>query len=133
MSSLPRQFTTWLDLFDHWQTLMTGLIAIVAAGIVVSAPEFFARRRARQEIESIRVALAVEARRLLDTMIETHKALLNAMRLLEEAGIKTVGGLPSTLLERTHALQNALKRILRSLVPHHRGFDRLALSRLQIG
>jgi hypothetical protein len=24
-------FTTWLDLFDHWQTLAAGLLAVVAA------------------------------------------------------------------------------------------------------
>jgi hypothetical protein len=31
----PWHFTTWLDLVDHWQTVIAGLIALIAAIITV--------------------------------------------------------------------------------------------------
>ena len=71
----PWHFTTWLDLFDHWQSLTAGLAAIVAALIAVFGAEFFAWLRARREDKAVRASLAVEIRSLLNVLIDTHEIL----------------------------------------------------------
>ena len=35
VSAEPWHFTTWLDLFDHWQALIAGALGFAAAIIVV--------------------------------------------------------------------------------------------------
>jgi hypothetical protein len=70
------EVTHWLTVrFAPWQTLLAGLLAIVAAVIAVGGAEFFARRRANREIDEIRLALAVEIRSLLIVLIEIHGIL----------------------------------------------------------
>ena len=64
------QFTTWLDLLDHWQTFAAGVLALVAAIIAV----WVARRKERREIEAMRLSLAVEIRRLVNILLQTHEA-----------------------------------------------------------
>jgi hypothetical protein len=105
-------FTTWLD---HWQTLAAGLIAIVAALIAVGVPEFFARRRARREVEAMRVALAVEARRLMDTMIEAHSVLVKMLKIREESAIRSAGFIPAAEQERARAGEASVRSIGRKL------------------
>ena len=61
-------------LYD-WQTLITGLAAIVAALIAVFGAEFFAWLRARREDKAVRASLAVEIRSLLNVLIDTHEIL----------------------------------------------------------
>ena len=61
-------------LYD-WQTLITGLAAIVAALIAVFGAEFFAWLRARREDKAVRASLAVEIRSLLNILIDTHQIL----------------------------------------------------------
>jgi hypothetical protein len=72
-------FTTWLNPFttwlDHRQTLATGLTAIVAAVIAVGVPECFARRRAKQELQAMRLSLGVEIRLLIVLLLDTHRSL----------------------------------------------------------
>ena len=75
----PWQFTMWLDLLDHWQTLAAGFLAMAAAlvagffalkaaSIVVQA----ARQQERREVEAIRLSLAVEIRHLVKVLLQTH-------------------------------------------------------------
>jgi hypothetical protein len=64
----PWHFTTWLDLFDHWQTLATGFLALAAALIAVGV----ALRKDRREVRAMRLSLAVEIRRLINIMLQTH-------------------------------------------------------------
>jgi hypothetical protein len=71
----PWHFTTWLDLFDHWQTFVAGLVAIVAAVLAVGGPEFFASRRAWREIEALRAALAGEIRFYVDLLTNMREIL----------------------------------------------------------
>ena len=54
-------------LYD-WQTVIAGVFALVAAGLAVRA----ARQRERREVEAIRLSLAVEIRRLVDILCQTH-------------------------------------------------------------
>jgi hypothetical protein len=69
------QFTTWLALFDHWQSLVAGVLAFVAAVIVVGFSELFAGRQRRREVAAIRASLAVEISEFIKLMIETHVVL----------------------------------------------------------
>jgi hypothetical protein len=62
------QFTTWLALLDHWQTLAPGILALGAALIAVRA----ARQKERREVQAIRTSLAVEIRRLVNILLQAH-------------------------------------------------------------
>jgi hypothetical protein len=83
--------------------------------IAVSAPEFFARRRARQEVDAIRVALTVEAQRLVEIMIETHSVLLSMLGSLMESGISGVGAIARAEMERSNQAAIAARSIGRTL------------------
>lgn len=102
----------WLD---HWQSLAAGLVALLAAILAVFGAEFFARRKERRETEGIRIALAVEARRLMDTMIETHAVLVNMLKIRETSAIRSVGLIPGAELERARAGENTISSIGRLL------------------
>jgi hypothetical protein len=71
----PWHFTTWLELLDHWQSLIAGVLAFVAAVIVVGFSELFAGRQRRREIAAIRASLAVEISEFIEWMTETHRVL----------------------------------------------------------
>ncbi len=71
----PWHFTTLPDVFDHWQSLLAGLLAFFAALIVVGGSEYFGRRKERREIAAIRASLGVEIRLFIVTLFETHKVL----------------------------------------------------------
>jgi hypothetical protein len=81
----------------------------------VFGTEFFAQRKERREIEGIRVALAVEARGLMDTMIATHAALVDMLSIHETSAIRSVGAVPAAELERARAAEKAVRSIGRSL------------------
>lgn len=69
------QFTTWLDLFDHWQTLEAGLLAFVAGLLAFVAAVIalrFERRREQRENDAILLSLAAEIRPLLSMLCETR-------------------------------------------------------------
>jgi hypothetical protein len=111
----PWHFKTLLDLLDHWQSLAAGLVAVFAASIAVGGAEFFARRKERRETEGIRVALVVEARRLMDTMIETHAVLVNMLKIRERFAIRSFGAVPDHETESARAGEQAVSSIGRSL------------------
>jgi hypothetical protein len=75
----PWHFTTWLDLLDHWQSLVGGLLAFLAAVIVVGGSEFFARQKEQRETDAIRASLAVEIRQTINVLIDTHKVFKRAL------------------------------------------------------
>ena len=58
----PWHFLTWLDLFDHWQTVVAGVIALIAAIITVGVTLRIERRQAKRELDALRKSLAVELR-----------------------------------------------------------------------
>ena len=66
----PWQFTTGLDLPDHWQTLAAGVLAVLAAvgGTIVAVSA------ARREVKAMRLSLAVEIRRLVNVLLQAHEA-----------------------------------------------------------
>ncbi len=65
-TSPPWQFTTWLDLLDHWQTIVAGFFAVLAAvlGTIVAV------LAARREVKAMRLSLAVEIRRLVNILLD---------------------------------------------------------------
>jgi hypothetical protein len=115
ITQAPWHYTTFWDWLDHWQSLAAGLVAVVAAIIAVVGAEVFAQRKERREIEGIRVAFAVEARGLMDTMIATHGALVDMLNIHETSAIRSVGLVPAAELERARAAEKAVRSIGRSL------------------
>ena len=65
MSAEPWHFTTWLDLFDHWQALIAGALGFAAAIIVVRFTLRIERRSAQLELDASRKSLAVELRQVV--------------------------------------------------------------------
>jgi hypothetical protein len=78
VTQTPWQFTTWLDLLDHWQTFLAGLIALVAAIIAVVVTVGLERRRERREADAILGSLAVEVRETLRVVTRLHEVLKRA-------------------------------------------------------
>jgi hypothetical protein len=65
--------TPWVEFFDHWQPLEAGALAVIAALIAVLGTHYWAQQKERQEIEAIRLSLAVEIRQLVNILLETHE------------------------------------------------------------
>ena len=51
-----------IDLLDHWQTLIAGLLALLAAFITVLVTLRLERRKADREVDALRKSLAIELR-----------------------------------------------------------------------
>ena len=71
----PWPFTTCLDLLERWQTLVAGLVALLAAWITVRESKRLERRKEQRENDAIRASLAVEIRKYVNDMLERHKNL----------------------------------------------------------
>jgi hypothetical protein len=70
------QYSTPLDLVDHWQALIAGIFALIAAVIAVVGTAWIERGKARVEVEAIRSSLAVEFRFLLARAYAAHKLFI---------------------------------------------------------
>jgi hypothetical protein len=64
----PWQFTTWLDLFDHWQTGIVGAGAVVAATVTIwtlwsqtATTVRLERQRVLSELDALRIAISIAA------------------------------------------------------------------------
>ncbi len=80
----PWHFTTWLDLLDHWQTLIAGVFALVAAFITIRST----RRYANKQIAAIREQTSTN---YLERTSDAFQAMLKAAMervLAEAAGAK---------------------------------------------
>jgi hypothetical protein len=65
----PWRFTTWLDLFDHWQTIIAGASALLAAiGTLL-----YTLNQDRKSRKAIYLSLAAEIRVYLDMMLVRHE------------------------------------------------------------
>ena len=63
------------DLLDHWQTLIAGGLALLAAIIAALIAVISARRKERREIKAIRLSLAEEIWWLLRHLLDVHDGL----------------------------------------------------------
>jgi len=62
VTQTPWHFTTWLDLLDHWQTVIAGVFALVAAfGTIVVTRRLANRQIAAAREEADRVIAATRA------------------------------------------------------------------------
>ena len=68
ITQTPWHFTTWLNLFDHWQTVIAGFAALIAALIAVGGSEWRARK-------AVRAMLASEARLYVGHLIKAREML----------------------------------------------------------
>jgi hypothetical protein len=65
----------WFNVLDHWQSLVAGVLAFIAAVIVVVGAEWFARRRDRREAAAIRASVAVEVQQFIDTLLRVRELI----------------------------------------------------------
>jgi hypothetical protein len=72
---VPWHYTTIVDLVDHWQTLLAGSIALIAAIITVLVTLKVERRKADREIDALRKSLAIELRQLIPRALGAHTSL----------------------------------------------------------
>jgi len=72
---MPWHYTTICDLVDHWQTLIAGLIALLAAIITVRVTLNVEQRKVDREIDALRKSLAVELRQLVRRALGAHASL----------------------------------------------------------
>jgi len=71
----PWQFSTWLDLVDHWQSLLAGLMGFSAAIFVVCLTLLSERRRAERELAALKRSLGVEVRQCVSVALGSHRLL----------------------------------------------------------
>jgi hypothetical protein len=60
------------NVLDHWQALVAGLVALLAALVAVLGAEWFAHRKERREAAAIRASLAVEVQQYIDTLLRVR-------------------------------------------------------------
>ena len=75
VTSAPWHYTTWFDLFDHWQIGIAGLIALFAAFITVWVTLRVERRKADREVDALRKSLAVELRLQITRAVDACNGL----------------------------------------------------------
>jgi hypothetical protein len=68
-------FTTLLDLLDHWQTIIAGVLALFAALIAVQVTLQVERAKADREVAALRKSLAVELRVQVARALGVHASL----------------------------------------------------------
>ena len=68
VTQTPWRYTTFPEALDHWQSLVAGLLAFVAAVIVVVGSEWRARK-------ALRASLASEVRLYVDHLIKLREML----------------------------------------------------------
>ncbi len=72
---MPWRYTTAVDIVDHWQTLLAGLIALVAAIITVCVTLRVERRKVNRELDALRKSLAIQLRQLIPRALGTYDSL----------------------------------------------------------
>jgi hypothetical protein len=85
-------YTTIVDFIDHWQTLVAGLIALIAAIITVFVTLKVERRQVEREIDALRKSLAIELRQLIPRALGAHTSL-------QKLGSKADGPITTRMVE----------------------------------
>jgi hypothetical protein len=86
VTQTPWHYTTFWDWLDHWQTLVAGLIALLAACIAVFGAEIFARCKERREIQALRASLASEIRLYVDLLIKMRGVMTKIKEVYRSGG-----------------------------------------------
>jgi hypothetical protein len=90
--AVPWCYTTFVDFLDHWQTLLAGLIALVAAIITVIITLKVEQRKVDRETAALRKSLAVEIRQLIPGALGAHVSL-------QKLGSKADGPITARMVE----------------------------------
>jgi hypothetical protein len=90
--AVPWHYTTLVDFIDHWQTLIAGLIALIAAVITVFVTLKVERRKVDRELDALRKSLAIELRQLIPRALGVHASLA-------KLGGKTDGPITARMVE----------------------------------
>jgi hypothetical protein len=89
---VPWRYTTIVDFIDHWQTLLAGLIALIAAIITVFVTLAVERRRVDREVDALRKSLAIELRQLIPRALGAHISI-------QRLGSKADGPITARMVE----------------------------------
>jgi hypothetical protein len=65
----------WFNVLDHWQSLVAGLVALLAAWMTVRWTEGIERRKERREAAAIRASVAVEVQQFIDTLLRVREMI----------------------------------------------------------
>ena len=90
--AVPWHYTTLVDFVDHWQTLIAGLIALIAAIITVFVTLRVERRKVDRELDALRKSLAIELRQLIPRALDAYASL-------QKLGGKTDGSITARMVE----------------------------------
>jgi len=71
----PWHYTTYLDLLDHWQALIAGVLGFAAAIGVVWVTLRIERRKLQREMDALKKSLAVELRQQVPHALRAGLAL----------------------------------------------------------
>ncbi len=71
----PWHYTTFVDLFDHWQALIAGGLGFLAAIIVVVLTLRIEHRKLQREMDALQKSLAIELRQSMGNALTAGKAL----------------------------------------------------------
>ena len=74
-AAVPWHYTTLVEFVDHWQTLIAGLVALVAAGITIRCTLSAEQRKVDCELDALRKSLAIELRQLIPRALGVHGSL----------------------------------------------------------
>jgi hypothetical protein len=89
---MPWHYTTVVDFVDHWQTLIAGLFAFIAAFITVVYTLKVESRKVDRELDALRKSLAIELRLLIPGALCVHG-------LLTRLGSKRDGPITARMVE----------------------------------
>ena len=92
VTSAPWHYTTFWDWLDHWQTLIAGGVALLAALIAVQITLRVERRKADREVDALRKSLAVEFRLQIARAFDVYDGL-------RELGNKPDGSITARMVE----------------------------------
>jgi len=99
------RYTTLLDLLDHWQTMIAGMTALVAAIITVRVTLAVEQRKVDRELDGLRKSLAVELRQLIPSALAAYTSLTNLGRKTD--GPITTGMVQASSVIRTPLVYNS--------------------------
>ncbi len=69
------RYTTFVDFLDHWQSLLAGIIALIAAVIAMRVTLKIEQKKFDRELDALRKSLAIELRQLVPKAFKAYESL----------------------------------------------------------
>lgn len=86
----PWHYSTFLDLIDHWQALIAGMLGFAAAIIVIRFTLKIEQRKLDRELDALRKSLAVELRQVVPRALGAGVALRDLARSRQQITARMV-------------------------------------------